>query len=60
MHSLPPSGHNAWDVCLKLRDHGVLAKPTHDDIVRLSPPLIITEEQLIEACGIFKDVINNQ
>jgi ornithine--oxo-acid transaminase len=53
-------GFTAWDVCLKLRDRGLLAKPTHDDIIRLSPPLIITEEQLVEACGIVRSVLNRE
>ena len=57
---LSASGFTAWDVCLKLRDHGLLAKPTHDDIIRLSPPLIITEEQLVEACGIVRSVLNRE
>ena len=58
--SLPSlSGFTAWDVCLKLRDHGLLTKPTHVNTIRLAPPLIITEEQLTEACGIIKEVINS-
>ena len=58
--SLTLAGHTAWDVCVKLRDRGVLAKPTHDDIIRLAPPLTVTEEQLVEVCGIFRDVINKK
>ena len=42
----PKNGKEAWDVCLKLRDNGLLAKPTHGDIIRFAPPLVITEEQL--------------
>lgn len=53
------TGFTAWDVCLKLRDRGLLAKPTHDDIIRLAPPLVITEEQLVEACAIVRSVINS-
>lgn len=49
----------AWNVCMRLKDEGLLAKPTHDNIIRLAPPLIINEEQLIEACSIVKKVINN-
>lgn len=45
----PKNGKEAWDVCLKMRDNGVLAKPTHGDIIRFAPPLVITEEQLREA-----------
>ncbi len=37
---------NAWEVCLLMMKRGVLAKPTHDDIVRLSPPLVINESQI--------------
>jgi ornithine--oxo-acid transaminase len=42
-------GRTAWDVCLKLRDNGLLAKPTHGDIIRFAPPLVINDEEL-EAC----------
>ena len=55
----PKDGITAWDVCLKLRDNGLLAKPTHDDIIRFAPPLVITEEELIECCGIIKSTIEN-
>lgn len=50
-------GKTAWDVCLSLKDKGLLAKPTHGDIIRFAPPLIITEEQLIECVAIIRDVI---
>ncbi|MCB9163719.1 MAG: ornithine--oxo-acid transaminase [Flavobacteriales bacterium] len=43
----------AWELCLLLRDNGLLAKPTHGDIIRFAPPLVITEEQLIECCRII-------
>lgn len=43
----------AWELCLLLRDNGLLAKPTHGDIIRFAPPLVITEEQLREACAII-------
>ena len=43
----PKNGKTAWDVCLKLRDNGLLAKPTHEHIIRFAPPLVINEEQLI-------------
>ncbi|MGZ3683988.1 MAG: ornithine--oxo-acid transaminase [Bdellovibrionota bacterium] len=43
----------AWDICLKLRDNGLLAKPTHDHIIRLAPPLVITEAQMKECCDII-------
>ncbi|MBQ9638693.1 MAG: ornithine--oxo-acid transaminase [Bacteroidales bacterium] len=53
----PKDGKEAWDVCLKMRDMGVLAKPTHQHIIRFAPPLVITEEQLREAIAIIKDAI---
>ena len=46
-------GKDAWDVCLKLRDNGLLAKPTHGDIIRFAPPLVITDEQLAECSEII-------
>ena len=45
----PKDGKEAWDVCLKMKENGVLAKPTHQHIIRFAPPLVITEEQLREA-----------
>ena len=53
----PKNGKKAWDVCLKLRDNGLLAKPTHGDIIRFAPPLVITEEQLMECIAIIKKTI---
>ncbi|MDD4544383.1 MAG: ornithine--oxo-acid transaminase [Bacteroidales bacterium] len=53
----PKNGKEAWDVCLKMRDLGVLAKPTHGHIIRFAPPLVITEEQLREAIEIIKEAI---
>jgi ornithine--oxo-acid transaminase len=47
----------AMDVCLKLRDNGLLAKPTHDHIIRFAPPLVITEEELNAACDIIEETI---
>ena len=51
------NGKTAWDVCLKLRDNGLLAKPTHEHIIRFAPPLVINEEQLIEAIGIIEKTL---
>ncbi|XP_061613237.1 ornithine aminotransferase, mitochondrial isoform X2 [Phyllopteryx taeniolatus] len=45
--------YDAWKVCLRLRDNGLLAKPTHGDIIRLAPPLIINEPQLRECIDII-------
>lgn len=50
----PMNGKTAWDVCLKMRDHGLLAKPTHDHIIRFAPPLIINEQQVREAVEIIR------
>lgn len=53
----PKNGKEAWDVCVKMAENGVLAKPTHQHIIRFAPPLIITEEQLREALEIIKKSI---
>ncbi|MEO8588898.1 MAG: ornithine--oxo-acid transaminase [Flavobacteriales bacterium] len=47
------SPKTAWELCLLLRDNGLLAKPTHGDIIRFAPPLVITEEQVMEAVNII-------
>ena len=47
----------AWDICIKLRDNGLLAKPTHGNIIRFAPPLVINEEQLLECISIIKKTI---
>jgi ornithine--oxo-acid transaminase len=49
-------GKTAWDVCVAMAEAGVLAKPTHGDIIRFAPPLVITEEQLRDAMNIIKKV----
>ena len=43
----------AWNICLKLRDNGLLAKPTHGNIIRFAPPLVMTEEQLLDCVAII-------
>ncbi|MEP6795259.1 MAG: ornithine--oxo-acid transaminase [Saprospiraceae bacterium] len=50
-------GHMAWDMCLQLAAKGLLAKPTHGNIIRFAPPLVMTEDQLHECCDIIEDVI---
>lgn len=50
----PIGGKTAWDICLKMMENGLLAKPTHDDIIRFAPPLCITESELREAIAIIK------
>jgi ornithine aminotransferase len=47
----------AWDICLKLLENGILAKPTHTNIIRFAPPLVITESQLLECIGIIRKTI---
>jgi ornithine--oxo-acid transaminase len=51
----PKKGKEAWDVCLAMKDNGVIAKPTHGHIIRFAPPLVITEDQLREAIGLIKE-----
>lgn len=55
----PQKGIEAWDICLKLRDAGLLAKPTHRHIIRFAPPLVIGEEELCEAIDIIKKVFES-
>jgi ornithine--oxo-acid transaminase len=51
----PKEGKTAWDVCVGMKEHGVLAKPTHGDIIRFAPPLVINEKQLREAMDRIKE-----
>jgi ornithine--oxo-acid transaminase len=53
----PTNGKEAWDVCVEMAKNGVLAKPTHGDIIRFAPPLVITEEELREALAFIKKSI---
>ena len=52
-----PESSTAWNICLKLAEKGLLAKPTHGNIIRLAPPLVITEEQLLDCVAIIEEVI---
>jgi ornithine--oxo-acid transaminase len=52
-----PESKTAWNLCLKFAELGLLAKPTHGNIIRLAPPLVITEEQLHEACDIIEKAV---
>lgn len=54
-HATVPGGVKAWDICLRLRDRGLLAKQTHEYIIRFAPPLVINEAELREAIGIIAD-----
>lgn len=47
----------AWNICLRLRDNGLLAKPTHGNIIRFAPPLVITKEQLLDCVNIITTVL---
>jgi ornithine--oxo-acid transaminase len=52
-----PESDTAWNICLEFARAGLLAKPTHGNIIRLAPPLVITEEQLHECCDIIESVV---
>lgn len=53
----PKNGKTAWDVCVAMKENGLIAKPTHEHIIRFAPPLVINEEQLREAIDIIKKTI---
>ena len=53
----PTNGKEAWDVCMAMKENGLIAKPTHQHIIRFAPPLVINEEQLREAIEIIKKTI---
>ncbi len=52
-------GIDAWEVCMRLKENGLLAKPTHGDIIRLAPPLVIDEAQLMECAAIIRRTIES-
>jgi ornithine--oxo-acid transaminase len=52
-------GFEAWDVCVAMKDAGLLAKQTHGNIIRFAPPLVISEKELREAIGIIKKVFES-
>lgn len=54
-----PDSETAWNLCLKFAKHGLLAKPTHGNIIRLAPPLVITEDQIQECCDIIERCVLN-
>jgi ornithine--oxo-acid transaminase len=54
-----PQSETAWNLCLKFAEHGLLAKPTHGNIIRLAPPLVITEDQIHECCDIIESCVLN-
>ncbi len=52
-----PESSTAWDICVALKENGLLAKPTHGNIIRFAPPLVMTEEQLMECVAIIRKTI---
>ena len=52
-----PDSQTAWNICLKLADNGLLAKPTHGNIIRFAPPLVMTDEQMEACCDIIIETI---
>jgi ornithine--oxo-acid transaminase len=52
-----PDSSTAWNMCVSLKDNGLLAKPTHGNIIRFAPPLVMTEEQLHDCCDIIETVV---
>lgn len=52
-----PESQTAWNLCERLAENGLLAKPTHGNIIRLAPPLVITEDQIHECCDIIEKTI---
>ncbi|MCU0391671.1 MAG: ornithine--oxo-acid transaminase [Thermoflexibacter sp.] len=52
-----PTSHTAWNLCVKLKDYGLLAKPTHGNIIRFAPPLVMNEDELHECCDIIEKSI---
>lgn len=52
-----PDSSTAWELCVALKENGLLAKPTHGNIIRFAPPLVMTEEQLHECCDIIESTI---
>ena len=54
-----PDSSTAWDLCVKMKENGLLAKPTHGNIIRFAPPLVITKEQLDSCIDIITKTISN-
>lgn len=51
------NGHTAWDICMLMKEKGLLAKPTHQNIIRLAPPLVITQEEIQKALSIIAEAV---
>ncbi len=54
-----PESSTAWDICVALKENGLLAKPTHGNIIRFAPPLVMTETQLQDCCDIIENTIKD-
>lgn len=54
-----PEGSRAWDICVKMSENGLLAKPTHGNIIRFAPPLVISPEDMETACDIIADTFQS-
>ena len=56
---IEPQGDDktAWEFCVELKKKGLLAKPTHGDIIRFAPPLVITEEEILWAVNVIEEVM---
>jgi ornithine--oxo-acid transaminase len=52
-----PDSSTAWEICVALKDNGLLAKPTHGNIIRFAPPLVMTKDQLMECVSIIRNTI---
>jgi ornithine--oxo-acid transaminase len=52
-----PDSKTAWNLCVQLKENGLLAKPTHGNIIRFAPPLVMTQEQLMECVAIIEKTI---
>ena len=52
-----PESSTAWDLCVAMKENGLLAKPTHGNIIRFAPPLVMNEQELQECLGIIEKTI---
>jgi len=54
-----PDSDTAWKICLKLKENGLLAKPTHGNIIRFAPPLVMSEDEIHQCCDIIEKSITD-
>jgi len=52
-----PESETAWNICINMKNNGLLAKPTHGNIIRFAPPLVMTEDQLFECIEIIRKTL---